>query len=168
MKQEKKNENENVLYVMAENAIACFEIYFIKKINQLSALEYVPGGPEYFVGMQNYGGKIIPIFDLAMLLGFRRINPYKLDYQIILFTQDEVNIGLIVDKIIKQGVLNVSKIKFGKDLKNKNYIYDGIVEEEGSPVFVVNISRVIQDKLNLNINIPTSYDIDEMAGIYGK
>lgn len=92
----------------------CIELQHVNKILPLMELERLPVSPPYIVGLMNLAGSSVAIIDLALLLGMKRSNKYSLTTPIILISQGDVMVGLIVDNIV--GLFDTTYAKIQKQV----------------------------------------------------
>lgn len=72
---------------------------YVERVLPLPLLERVPTGPFFLAGLMNLRGKSIPVIDLGMRLGLMRSVDYSLNAPVLLCTDNDTQVGLIIDKI---------------------------------------------------------------------
>jgi len=132
----------------------------ITKILELTDITKVPNSPQYFKGIINLFGDVIPVFDGRLKFGFQEsektretcilILVFELDGQI-------VNSGLIVDSVEKVLTFEPEQIKpaptVGKGF-NPEFIY-GITSLNDEFVIILNIEKIFSAE---EINIINAVD----------
>ena len=84
------------LYI--DQVLYSIELCHIIEIIGIQPITYVPGLPRYFKGLINLRGKVVPVIDVRL-----KFNQPERDYNdktcIIIVTVDEMQVGLIVDRV---------------------------------------------------------------------
>jgi len=88
-----------LLQFSVQNVHLCIDLQYIERVLPLVLLEKVPNSPIYLAGLMNLRGKSIPVVDLAIRLGLMRDQPYSLHTPILLCSDHQHLVGLIVDQI---------------------------------------------------------------------
>ncbi|MBA7542576.1 hypothetical protein ES705_34899 [subsurface metagenome] len=74
------------------------DINRVKEISHLLDIFYIPSAPHHVIGTINMRGEIIPIIDLRKFFELQEIPPTP-NTRIVVFRQNQINLGLIVDSI---------------------------------------------------------------------
>lgn len=94
-------DNEKTLHMLAfylGKEIFCIDVSFVQEVILYAQPTPLNNLPRFVRGLLSVRGQMIPIFDLADLLGLHRIDP-QLQSAILLITCEDVKVGLIVEKI---------------------------------------------------------------------
>lgn len=116
-----------------------------REVLRSARIYIVPKTPAYVNGVVNVRGDIIPVIDLAKLLGLsKEMKPPLVFGKILIGGRDNVNLGLIVDYIediieIDQKALQQSVELFGEEAK----FIKGKLELENKVIAVVNMAYLI-------------------------
>ncbi len=137
-----------VLRLAIKNARVCFPVSSVDKILPLMMLEAVPGAPFYMLGLMNFAGKSIPVFDLAVLLGLEREQVYSLDTAILLMHNGGTQLGFVADQIL--GLANICKhdIQIKNEFKKITAPILGSVPIENQLFLFLNIEKLLNDVSN--------------------
>lgn len=73
-------------------------IDFVQEIKRLTDITRVPFTSEFFKGVMNLRGSVLPVIDLKKRLGLQEA-PYTDDTRIVIVRVDETSIGMIVDAV---------------------------------------------------------------------
>lgn len=139
-----------ILYIIAQSHHFCLDVSYIKKIIQLPELEMLPGAPEDVVGVLNYGGKIIPIYDLALLMGIEREKMYTVNTMILICAYEGKEAGLVIDSIEGQGEV-IEDIHHEKEkISSDNTFLESIVTLNNKVTLIPAIKKIVARKINLN------------------
>ncbi len=83
----------------------CVEITQIREIRRWTPVTILPHSPFHVLGVINLRGAVIPIIDLAVKLGFEKIQPTERHVIIITAIEDRI-VGLLVESVSE--ILGVS------------------------------------------------------------
>ncbi len=116
----------------------CAYLKNIKKVLPLVALENVPCSPSYLAGLMNIKGKMIPVVDFAIRLGMGRHKNYLLDTPIILFSNEEQEIALIVDNVIGLTDFDETKLQRNKDFNKIDSPFLATIADNSNSSLLIN------------------------------
>lgn len=74
------------------------ELLYIVEIISVQPITHVPGLPEYFKGIINLRGKVVPVIDVRLKLG-QEEHPYDDKTCILVVNIHDMHVGLIVDSV---------------------------------------------------------------------
>ncbi|MEO0768165.1 MAG: chemotaxis protein CheW [Cyanobacteria bacterium J06649_4] len=80
------------------------EIFLLPEVTMIST-----ASPD-ILGILNFRGDLLPILDPRISLGHTDLSPYKPSDSVIVLNQDQLRIGLIVDKIGQVETINIADI----------------------------------------------------------
>lgn len=143
------NKNVSVLYVSASNRIFCIELLYVKKIIQIPELEGLPGATDDVVGVFNYSGKIIPVFDLAVLMGVERKESYTLNTMLLLLSNNKNEVGLVIDEVKSQGNIEEEYLHATEFIQGKNTFLRSIISQNNASVMIPELNKIISRELSL-------------------
>lgn len=134
------------------------EILTVVEIIGLLPFTTVPQTPDYVKGVINLRGKIIPVFDLRLKLGFPETK-YDHETCIIVVAVQESLVGAIVDTVSEVIDISENEIepspRFGKHIDTK-YIMGIGIKESGAKI-LLDIEKVLSDE---DINLAKDLDQD--------
>lgn len=81
---------------------------FVQEILELPELKCPPGLPDYFAGICNYKGEILPIIDVRICLGYT-VNTYNLTDVIVVLREDKRLFGLLTPEMQDIHYLTLTK-----------------------------------------------------------
>lgn len=123
------------------------EILKVREIIGIMPFTTVPQTPDYVKGVINLRGKIIPVFDLRIKLGFSE-KEYNHETCIIVVGVKDSLVGVIVDTVSEVININESEIepspKFGKHIDTRYIIGIGIKETKAK--ILLDIESVLTDE----------------------
>lgn len=120
----------------------------LKEIIKILELTPLPNAPEFFAGVFNLRGKIIPVIDLEKRFSLKREAP-RISEHILITEQGSDLYGMIVDKVV--GTIRIAAEKIQKPQSigvfkiNESYI-DGLATLEqngGRLVIILNIKKIL-------------------------
>ena len=119
-------------------------ILSVQEIIALLPITPVPRTPDFFKGLTNLRGKIIPIMDLRIKFGMEANEPTEETCIIVVRTANHL-IGIIVDKVSEVKNIHDEQIdeppEFGKNAISE-YLF-GIGKSDDSVILLVNIEEVV-------------------------
>lgn len=142
-----KPEITQAIRFLVNKAYLCAYIKNVIKVLPLMELESVPKAPSYLVGIMNIEGKTIPVIDLARRLGLKRNHPYSLDMPIILCTNGQSEVGMIVDKLLQLIEIDESTIQMHEKFKSRHSLFMGTVLYQSEPTLIINLNQILKISL---------------------
>jgi purine-binding chemotaxis protein CheW len=124
------------------------EIRKVKEIIGMMAITMVPRTPQYFKGVINLRGKVIPVVDLRLKFGMEEIEYTDRTCIIVVELHANIMMGMVVDSVSE--VLNVKAAdieetpSFGAAM-NTNYIL-GMAKAENGIKILLDIDKVMSDQ----------------------
>ena len=91
-----------------ENIIYSLPLNNVIEIISIESITHIPGVPNYVKGIVNLRGKVVPISDVRLKFGHVE-RPYDEETCIVIVIINDMNIGLIVDKVAE--VVSLEKIE---------------------------------------------------------
>jgi purine-binding chemotaxis protein CheW len=153
----KKNSSNSYLTFELENELYAVHFSNVLNILDLTTITKVPKSPEYFVGVMNLPGVVLPVVDLHLKFGLK-ISEYTVNTCIIVMNikiEDElIMVGIIVDSV--QEVIEIEQINListsNISNKYKPEFNEGIVYAGNKLIKVLNMEKVfsIEDIVTLN------------------
>ena len=124
-------------------------IDFVQEIKRLTDITRVPFTSEFFKGVMNLRGSVLPVIDLKKRLGLQEA-PYTDDTRIVIVRVDETSIGMIVDAVTE--VLTIDNdhidtpkvISDGSDSRCEGMKFvSGVGNLENRLVIMLNLNEII-------------------------
>lgn len=120
------------------------EILRVREIIGMMDITAVPRTPEFVKGVINLRGKVIPIVDLRLKFNMEEAEHTE-ETCIIVVNVDEVDMGIIVDKVLEVLDINEEEIEdapaFGSSV-DTDFIR-GMGKAEGKVTILLDISKVL-------------------------
>ncbi|MBF0207085.1 MAG: purine-binding chemotaxis protein CheW [Oligoflexia bacterium] len=136
------------------------DIALVSEINSTTATTPLPSSAAFFKGIINLRGRIIPIIDLAVLLGIDRKSEGEVSCNVIVNVGDRPY-GLLVDKM--NGVVDIPDeyITRSSELlsSRKQTFLKGIGKVDNEVIIVIDLDQLMKNKQELkdiNINQPVA------------
>lgn len=96
--------NNNKLIKLVHVLVNDVDIYIpvanAERIVPIVNLLPVPSGPDYLKGLMSLSGETIPVIDLGERMNIYNSTPYTIDTLILICSNNDKTIGLIIDDII--------------------------------------------------------------------
>lgn len=123
------------------------DIGLVDNIVRLQRITRVPKAQNYYVGVINLRGEVVPIMSLRRRFGLDDDQYLSASRIIIIRLEDQSLIGFIVDEVrevVNIDPTTVEKPAFKLDEKNASYLA-GIGKKEESLISLLDISAVVQE-----------------------
>jgi purine-binding chemotaxis protein CheW len=122
-----------VRFRVAEEAYAV-SVSHVLEVSDLGEVTPVPGACRELLGVRNLRGKILPVIDLAALLGTRRAEQPR---RLLVADADGVQAGLAIDEVTEVGELA------GPAEDAESPLLAGTMLRDGSLIGLVNMPAVL-------------------------
>jgi len=133
-----------LVHFLVNKVRMCAYLKDINKVLPLVALEKLPGGPSYLVGIMNLKGKNIPVIDLANRLGMIRQKKFSLDMPMLLCSNQKKEIAMIVDDIEGLSDFDEAHLQNQKEFDKPNSPYLATITENLNSSLLINISHILE------------------------
>ncbi len=120
----------------ADNERYCLEVSSIIEVIPMVIFKKIPHVPEYFAGLFNYRGTIVPVIDLSMLI-CRKPSKTLFSTRIVLVNYSGIDqnyhiLGLLVERATETIFCNVEKFQSpGIEVDHAKYLGDVIFDDRG-------------------------------------
>lgn len=123
----------------------------VAKILELTEITEVPNSPEYFKGIINVFGDIIPVFDGRLKFGFQKTEKTREACILILvfeFEEQTYSSGIVVDSVEKVLVFEPDQIKPARNTDNRfsAEFINGIASLNDEFVVVLNVEKIFSEE----------------------
>ena len=132
--------------VMINNEQYGIDISYIDNIIRMQRITRVPKAQEYFPGVINLRGEIIPVMSLRRRFGFEDDVFTPKTRILILKPEPQASIGFIVDEVREVITLKEEEIDRVVTSEDKNTYITGIGKHTKGLISVLNVAAVLQDK----------------------
>lgn len=95
----KSEASYQILICRVGEVLTCLDLSYIARTISLVSIQAMPGAAEHVVGIMNFSGSSLPVFDLAIRLGLPSL-PYTLDTPILVCEHAGQRAGVIVQEIV--------------------------------------------------------------------
>ncbi|RMH73376.1 MAG: purine-binding chemotaxis protein CheW [Gemmatimonadetes bacterium] len=122
----------------------------LKEIVPVESVTFVPGLPNYFLGLFNLRGDIFSILDVCQLLELEK-QPVTSKSRFIITHVDGISTGLLVDSV--EDVLEIEKRKIIETPAHNDSLGQYVtaeVEYGDKPVALLDIAKLIRDVIRQN------------------
>jgi purine-binding chemotaxis protein CheW len=124
--------NAYVRFRVAEEAYAV-SVLNVLEVASLGEVTPVPGAPREILGVRNLRGKILPVIDLAALLGTRRTD---LPVRLLVTESEGRQAGLAIDEVTEVGEL-------AEQAEAESALLAGTMLDDGDLIGVLNMHAVM-------------------------
>ena len=146
---EENVEEKQFIVVILDHEMYGIKINYVDNIVRIPRITRVPKSQEYYVGVINLRGEIVPVMSLHRKFGMLD-DVYQGKTRIIIVKlEDKSLVGLIVDEVKGVVTLNDTSIEIPNfKLSEDNAVYlAGIGKSEDNLIALLNIEEVVKDKV---------------------
>ncbi len=124
------------------------DILTVVEIQRMRAITPIPGSPFYIQGVINLRGKIIPVIDLRLKLGVAEKDYDEKTCIIIINTEENATIGLIVDTVLEVARIKSNELlaspEFGTNVKTE-YIQAFGRMADNTILTILNVDKILSE-----------------------
>ncbi len=151
-KDELHNLLTEVLLFSINNQQYGVESKFVLEVFESKQITPLPLTPEHVIGIINYRGEILPVIDYKIFAG-SSIKTRRDDYSIVILSDENVRVGLIVNKVSGIKSLKWQQIKyenFGNDISEMKFLHGITISNS----LIIDAKKIFtNDKLNIQDKI---------------
>lgn len=143
------DQREYLSFQLGEEQYAV-EILQVQEIRGWQPVTAIPNTPEYFCGVLNLRGAIIPIIDLRLRFGMPFLDYSKTTVVVVLKLQQQNKIiGLVVDAVSDTHLVAQEAIQSVPDMGEHvdTNFYEGLVDLDGQMVMLINIDYLMDSQV---------------------
>ena len=120
------------------------DIRFVDNIVRMQRITRVPKMPPYLIGIINLRGEVLPVISLRLKMGLEKDVYEKGTRIIILKTEAEGTIGVIVDEVREVVTLEETMVDKVDDLRieGKNYVCNVGKRDNGDLISILDLSMI--------------------------
>ena len=140
------NINKIVTFVLGDDIFGV-DIMLVSEIIKLEDIRELPEAPEYFYGIINLRGQIIPILNFKKIFGFTGFD-FEKDKDIIILKIDDIVFGLVIDKVLKVIDFEKSQIGLPPSLSTKaqSTLITSVIKTEDGIISIIDIQALFSQK----------------------
>ena len=149
-----KNEFQTTQYIVIQlgNEKYGIDIQYVDNIVRMQRITRVPKVAEYFKGVINLRGEVVPVVSLRLKMGLEEDEITKLTRIIIIKLENGEVIGVLVDAVKEVVTLNareIEKVSYDSGEEKTNYI-SGIGKDKGELISLFDLNLVFAEKEKTN------------------
>ena len=124
------------------------DIQYIDNIVRMQRITRVPKAQDYFKGVINLRGEVIPVMSLRLKFDFEEGENTPKTRILILKPDGQASVGIIVDAVKEVLTLDSSMIdKVARDLNDERAAYiSGVGKYEDNLISILNIAEIFAEK----------------------
>jgi len=127
-----------ILIFKLGNQLWGMDIRYVKEVVKVKQYTEIPNAPMHVLGVFNLRGQIVPLLNLASILG---VNLEGKSKAIVLELDDEA-FGVIVEEVL--GVIRISESSIEPPPPNAGDYIRGVIKHEDTLVNVIDIEKIIE------------------------
>lgn len=142
-----KNDIETKQYIVVSLGSEHYgiDIRFVDNIVRMQRITRVPKMPNYLKGIINLRGEVLPVVSLRLKMGLEEDVYAKATRIIILKTEAEGNMGVIVDEVKEVVTLDgsmIDKIDYDLKIDGKNFVNSVGKRENGDLISILDLNSI--------------------------
>ncbi|MCR4744382.1 MAG: chemotaxis protein CheW [Lachnospiraceae bacterium] len=142
--------NDSIQYIVVGlgNEQYGIDIKYIDNIVRMTKITRVPKVQPYFRGVINLRGEVVPVMSLRLKMNLDDDEITNKSRIIILKTESNANIGILVDEVKKVVTISNSDVeRMSHDRKNGNQTFiSGVGKVEEGLISLLDLSMIIDDE----------------------
>lgn len=142
-KKNKVNTSQFIVVTLGKEQYG-IDIRFVDNIVRMQRITRVPKMPPYLIGIINLRGEVLPVLSLRLKMGLEKDVYDKTTRIIILKTEAEGTMGVIVDEVREVVTLEETMVDKIDDLRieGKNYVCNVGKRENGDLISILDLSMI--------------------------
>ena len=141
------NEKKQYIVVYIGNERYGIDIQYVDNIVRKQRITRVPKAQDYFPGVINIRGEIIPVMSLRVRFGLNQDEFTNHTRILIIKIEPQAAVGIIVDEVKNVVTLSEDEIDHVTNTDDEKAIYiSGVGKHEEGLVTILNLQNVIIDK----------------------
>lgn len=136
-------ETLDVLLIQLASELYALPSASVREVIRYRAFTAVPGAPPVLPGILNQRGMILPVVDLALLLGLESAPPTRAA-RLVIVSHDEIDMALLVEGVLDlvelTGAIDVLPVAL--EPARARYLR-GLVQHDNQPVALLDLGEVI-------------------------
>lgn len=141
----KDTETTQYIVVSLGNERYGIDIRYIDNIVRMQRITRVPKMPPYLIGIINLRGEVLPVVSLRLKMGLEADTYVKSTRIIILRTETEGSMGVIVDEVrevVTLGSSQIDKIDYDLKVDGKNFVSSVGKRENGDLISILDLNSI--------------------------
>ena len=122
------------------------DINYIDNIVRMQKITRVPKAQDYFVGVINLRGEVVPVLSLRLKFGLEPDNYTQRTRILIIKPEPQASIGFIVDEVNEVITLADDDIDHVDDVEDKNSFVTGVGKHTKGLISILSIASVLAEK----------------------
>ena len=147
---ENKNKEKQYIVVQIGSEKYGIDISYVDNIVRMQKITRVPKAQEYFKGIINLRGEIVPVMSIRLKMGLEDDTFTSASRIIILKIEDKGSLGVIVDEVCE--VVNLSEDQIENNNINSNHVKDTFINGIGTSgdqlISLFEINAIVDEKDN--------------------
>jgi len=143
------DDSREYLTFSLDNELYAIDVFKVREVMEITKIMKVPNMNDYFRGVINLRGKVIPVADLRIKFNLNLVSDHN-DESIVVIEMnfDDVVVGLLVDSV--QEVINIMPAqiepapKFGHRLSAE--FIEGIGKKDEDFIIILNIENIFSQE----------------------
>jgi purine-binding chemotaxis protein CheW len=138
-----RDEIQLVVFKLATEEYA-IDIGHVSEIRKMLAITRVPKTPEYYLGVMNLRGSVLPVIDLKQRLNLPGTKKTE-DSRIIILRVDEISFGVTVDAVSEVSIIDKTDIEppSSVDTNVESKFIAGVGKHNNRLLIMLNVKEIV-------------------------
>lgn len=148
--QEKASENRQFIVIRLMNEQYGIDIRNVDNIVRMQKITRIPKMPKHLVGIINLRGEVLPVISLRVKMGLEKDGYEKKTRIIVVKTEQEGNLGVIVDEVREVVTLEDAQVDSTLDVRQdgKAYVSGVGKRENGDLISLLDMGVISLEDIN--------------------
>jgi len=148
--QEKASENRQFIVIRLMNEQYGIDIRNVDNIVRMQKITRIPKMPKHLVGIINLRGEVLPVMSLRVKMGLEKDVYEKKTRIIVVKTEQEGNLGVIVDEVKEVVTLEDAQVDSTLDVRQdgKAYVSGVGKRENGDLISLLDMGVISLEDIN--------------------
>ncbi len=137
-----------LLVQTGDSLLAAIDLNAVERVIPLTAVQPIPQGPAYLLGLLDLHGSGVPVMDLGLRLGLNEAAPYDLDTPIVICRRGDLLAGLVAREVVGTSRLQLDDVQLEKTFAHGSPMFQAAVSTDQGLALLVDLSRVLDPELD--------------------
>ncbi len=141
-----------LLVQTGESLLAAIDLDSVERVIPLTAVQPLPQGPGYLLGLLDLHGTGVPVMDLGLRLGLDEAFDYHLDTPIVICRSADLLGGLVVKEVLGTAPLQSDDVQLEQTFAHGSPLFQAATSTDRGLALVVDLQRLLELDLKTDEN----------------
>ncbi len=133
-----------LLVQTGDSLLAAIDLGSVQRVIPLTAVQPLPQGPDYLLGLLDLHGTGVPVMDLGLRLGLDEVPSYDLDTPIVICRSAGLFGGLVVKEVLGTTPLQPEEAQLEQTFANGSPLFQAATSTDHGLALVVDLQRLLK------------------------